>query len=153
MDDQEVHHRFLLLVEEFRMAAWIGLGKLKDPATGAAERNLDLARHAIDTLGMIEVKTRGNRDEAEERFAAGAGRSPDQLRGGDEDAGAFRPGAGGRRRRTRSPEDTRGRRRRLLAESAAGMSESGKPRRSRLGTIARVPLPIRRGSAAPPEIL
>ena len=68
MDDQEVQHRFLLLVEEFRMAAWIGLGKLKNPGSGALERNLDLARHAIDTLGMLEVKTRGNRDEAEERL-------------------------------------------------------------------------------------
>jgi hypothetical protein len=66
MDEREVHHRFLLLVEEYRMAAWIGLGKLKNPASGAAERNLDLARHAIDTLGMLEVKTRGNRDPAEE---------------------------------------------------------------------------------------
>jgi Domain of unknown function (DUF1844) len=68
MDDREVRDRFLLLVEEYRTAAWIGLGKLKNPATGAAERNLDLARHAIDVLGMIEVKTRGNRDDAEERF-------------------------------------------------------------------------------------
>jgi hypothetical protein len=68
MDDQEVHHRFLLLVEEYRMAAWIGLGKLKNPASGEAERNLDLARHAIDILGMLEVKTRGNRDEVEERL-------------------------------------------------------------------------------------
>jgi hypothetical protein len=67
LNDAEVRQRFLLLAEELRVAAWIGLGRLKDPQSGAAEPNLDLARHAIDTLGMLEVKTRGNRDEVEER--------------------------------------------------------------------------------------
>ena len=63
----EVRQRFLLLAEELRVAAWIGLGRVKDPQSGATEPNLNLARHAIDTLGMLEVKTRGNRDEVEER--------------------------------------------------------------------------------------
>ena len=67
MEDGEARRRFLLLTEELQMAAWIGLGRLKDPQSGAAERNLDLARHAIDTLGMLEHKTRGNRDAVEER--------------------------------------------------------------------------------------
>jgi hypothetical protein len=67
MDDGEARRRFLLLAEELQVAAWIGLGRLKDPHSGSAERNLDLARHAIDTLGMLECKTRGNRDEVEER--------------------------------------------------------------------------------------
>ncbi len=68
MEDQEARSRFLLLVEEYRLAAWIGLGKLKDPASGDVRRNLDLARHAIDTLGMLEQKTKGNLDGDEERF-------------------------------------------------------------------------------------
>jgi hypothetical protein len=68
MDEQEVHGRFLLLIEEYRLAAWVGLGKLKDPHSGEVKRNLDLARHAIDTLGMLEVKTRDNRSEEEERI-------------------------------------------------------------------------------------
>jgi hypothetical protein len=68
MEDQEVQDRFLLLVEEYRLAAWIGLGKLKDPASGDVRRDLGLARHAIDTLGMLEQKTRGNLAAAEERF-------------------------------------------------------------------------------------
>lgn len=67
MDDQEVQKRFLLMIEEFRLAAWIGLGKLTDPSSGEARRNLDLARHAIDTLGMLEVKTRDNRSAEEDR--------------------------------------------------------------------------------------
>jgi hypothetical protein len=67
VDDAEVRQRFLLLAEELRVAAWVGLGRVKDPQSGATEPNLNLARHAIDTLGMLEVKTRGNRDEVEER--------------------------------------------------------------------------------------
>ena len=68
MEDQEARSRFLLLIEEYRLAAWIGLGKLKDPASGDVRRNLDLARHAIDTLGMLEHKTKGNLAVEEERF-------------------------------------------------------------------------------------
>jgi hypothetical protein len=68
MVDQEARDRFLLLVEEYRLAAWIGLGKLKDPASGETRRNLDLARHAIDTLGMLEQKTKGNLEVDEEKF-------------------------------------------------------------------------------------
>ncbi len=43
------------------------LGEIKDPATGKTEVNYDLARHAIDTLVMLQQKTKGNlsRDEEE----------------------------------------------------------------------------------------
>lgn len=33
---------------------------IRDPETGRLIRNLPLARHAIDTLGMIQEKTKGN---------------------------------------------------------------------------------------------
>ena len=68
MDDREASGRFLLLVEEYRLAGWVGLGKLRDPGGGEVRRDLGLARHAIDTLGMLEVKTRGNRSDDEERL-------------------------------------------------------------------------------------
>lgn len=41
------------------------LGELSDPATGQKEVNLDLARHAIDTLVVLEQKTNGNLTEEE----------------------------------------------------------------------------------------
>jgi hypothetical protein len=43
------------------------LGEIKDPETGKTEVNYDLARHAIDTLVMLQQKTKGNlsRDEEE----------------------------------------------------------------------------------------
>jgi hypothetical protein len=39
--------------------ALIHLG-IRDPETGELIRNLPLARHTIDTLGMIQEKTKGN---------------------------------------------------------------------------------------------
>ena len=39
--------------------ALIHLG-IRDPETGRLIRNLPLARHTIDTLGMIQEKTKGN---------------------------------------------------------------------------------------------
>ena len=36
------------------------LGEIADPETGVKNVNTDLARHAIDTLVVIEQKTKGN---------------------------------------------------------------------------------------------
>ena len=36
------------------------LGELADPETGQKTVNVDLARHAIDTLVMLEQKSKGN---------------------------------------------------------------------------------------------
>ena len=52
--------RFLDMVSLFSTQAMIGLGKMVNPATGKAEKNLPAARLFIDTLEMIERKTRGN---------------------------------------------------------------------------------------------
>lgn len=43
------------------------LGELPDPESGQKMVNIDLARHAIDTLVILEQKTKGNLtdDEAE----------------------------------------------------------------------------------------
>jgi hypothetical protein len=52
--------RFLDMVGLFSSQAMIGLGKLANPATGKAEKNLPAARLFIDTLEMLEHKTKGN---------------------------------------------------------------------------------------------
>mgnify|MGYP001544507610 FL=1 len=41
------------------------LGELPDPESGERFVNLDLARHAIDTLVVLEQKTKGNLTEEE----------------------------------------------------------------------------------------
>ena len=48
--------------------ALIALGKM--PAPDGAQHPLDLetARHLIDVLGMLEAKTKGNLDEAEQKL-------------------------------------------------------------------------------------
>jgi hypothetical protein len=52
--------RFLDMVGLFSTQAMIALGKLANPMTGKAEKNLPAARLFIDTLEMLEGKTRGN---------------------------------------------------------------------------------------------
>lgn len=52
--------RFLDMVGLFSSQAMICLGKLANPMTGKAEKNLAAARLFIDTLEMLENKTRGN---------------------------------------------------------------------------------------------
>jgi len=69
MDNQEKHHvLFINLVMMFHSLAWQQLGKIKNPVTGVVERNLDGARHCIDTLEMLKEKTRGGLVPEEERF-------------------------------------------------------------------------------------
>ena len=44
------------------------LGEIADPATGRKEQDFDLARHGIDTLVLLEQKTRGNLEKDEEEL-------------------------------------------------------------------------------------
>lgn len=44
------------------------LGEIADPLTGKREKNLDLARHGIDTLELIEEKTKGNLSDDEAKM-------------------------------------------------------------------------------------
>ena len=47
-------------------SAWIHMGKVAHPTSGKVERNLEAAKGAIDMLGMLEAKTRGNLTKMEE---------------------------------------------------------------------------------------
>lgn len=50
--------------------ALIALGKMPAPDGETQELDLETARHLIDVLGMLEVKTKGNLDEAEQKLLA-----------------------------------------------------------------------------------
>jgi hypothetical protein len=50
--------------------ALIALGKMPPPDGGQHPLDLETARHLIDVLAMLEVKTKGNLDEAEHRLLA-----------------------------------------------------------------------------------
>jgi len=50
--------------------ALIALGKMPGPDGEAHPQDLETARHLIDVLGMLEHKTKGNLDEAEQKLLA-----------------------------------------------------------------------------------
>lgn len=50
--------------------ALIALGKMPGPDGETHPLDLETARHLIDVLGMLEQKTRGNLDEAEQKLLA-----------------------------------------------------------------------------------
>jgi hypothetical protein len=49
-------------------AALFHLGELVHPETGQKVFDLELARHTIDTLAMLEDKTKGNLDSEEQEL-------------------------------------------------------------------------------------
>ncbi len=56
---------FETLMSTFVTQALYGLGAFPDPRTGQRVAHLDLARHSIDLLGIIEEKTKGNLTDEE----------------------------------------------------------------------------------------
>ena len=51
---------FSLLVATFGSQAMVALGQMPNPLDGKTEVRLDLAKHAIDMLVIIESRTQGN---------------------------------------------------------------------------------------------
>ena len=56
---------FANLVISLSSSALYHLGEIKDPVTGKTVKDLILAKHSIDTLKMLQVKTQGNLDGEE----------------------------------------------------------------------------------------
>ncbi len=56
---------FSIIVNMFSMEGMVALGKLKHPATGTVERNLEQAKFIIDLLGVLQQKTKGNLESSE----------------------------------------------------------------------------------------
>jgi len=51
---------FEALLLSFNTSALYHMGELADPVTGKKQKDLMLARHAIDTLKLMQEKTKGN---------------------------------------------------------------------------------------------
>jgi len=66
-NDKDINPYLFNLIVSHEAAAMQFLGKTADPA-GKVERNLDMARYAIDTLETLQDKTKGNLTEAEKRL-------------------------------------------------------------------------------------
>lgn len=59
---------FSAFVMSLNTSALFHLGEIADPQTGQKMVDLDLARHAIDSLTMIQNKTKGNLSREEEEL-------------------------------------------------------------------------------------
>ncbi len=59
---------FITFVMSLSSSALANLGEVPDPITNKTEVNLELARHTIDVLGMLEEKTKGNLSKEEEEY-------------------------------------------------------------------------------------
>ena len=61
-DKDETYHQptFGVFLSSLSMQAMIAMGKIENPVTKKIEKNCDQARFLIDTLGIIEEKTKGN---------------------------------------------------------------------------------------------
>lgn len=66
---EEVYHQptFTVFISSLGMQAMIAMGKLQNPMTKKKEDNYDQARFLIDTLGVIQEKTKGNLTTEEDK--------------------------------------------------------------------------------------
>jgi len=68
-DENNRHSEMLIsLVLNLQMSAMAGMGKIVNPATQKAERNMPEAKAAIDMLEMLSEKTKGNLTTDEDRL-------------------------------------------------------------------------------------
>jgi len=63
---------FETLISTMITQALFAMGAIPDPRTGQRMQHLDLARHHIDMLSVIEEKTKGNLTEEETTMLTGA---------------------------------------------------------------------------------
>jgi hypothetical protein len=61
---------FETLLQSIASQAMLFLGVIPDPRSGQRIQHLDLARHHIDTLGVLEEKTKNNLSETESKLLA-----------------------------------------------------------------------------------
>ena len=59
---------FTTLVSGLVTQALFALGAIEDPQTGQRYRHLDMAKHHIDSLAVLEEKTSGNLTDEEKRL-------------------------------------------------------------------------------------
>lgn len=63
---QSAEITFATFLMSLSTEALVHLGEMPDPATGDQRRDLPMAQHMIDILGLLREKTRGNLDHDEE---------------------------------------------------------------------------------------
>lgn len=59
---------FSTFILSLSSSALLHLGEIPDPASQATSTDLPMAKHIIDTIGMLQEKTQGNLDSEEEKL-------------------------------------------------------------------------------------
>ncbi len=59
---------FIEIVQTLAMQAMVGLGGMQGPSGQPIPANLDLAKHFIDMLDVLEKKTKGNLEQNEQEI-------------------------------------------------------------------------------------
>lgn len=59
---------FTSLIISLSSSALFHIGEIADPQTGEKKKDLPVAKHAIDTIGMLKEKTKGNLTDEERQF-------------------------------------------------------------------------------------
>ncbi len=67
-EERESGNLFLQMVLTLQTSAMQHLGKIASPFTGKVERDLLSAKAAIDMLAMLQEKTKGNLNDAEDKI-------------------------------------------------------------------------------------
>lgn len=68
---QEIAADFGGFIVGLYQSAMVSLGQMEHPETGSTESDLEGARHTIEILNMLKVKTQGNLDEEESQLLKG----------------------------------------------------------------------------------
>lgn len=67
-DAPDINEHLWMLIVSLQAGAMQQMGKVTSPFSGKIERNLEAARATIDTLTMLEEKTKGNLSTDEAKF-------------------------------------------------------------------------------------
>ncbi len=59
---------FNSLIFSLSSSALLHLGEIADPQSGKRQKDLPVAKHAIDTISLLKEKTKGNLNDEETRF-------------------------------------------------------------------------------------
>jgi len=59
---------FSSLILSLSSTAFLHFGEIPDPGTGEKKKDLALAKHVIDTIGMLKEKTEGNLTQEEKQL-------------------------------------------------------------------------------------
>ena len=65
---ESIDPHFFQLVLSLQAGAMQQMGKFASPISGKIERNLDMARHSIDMINMLNTKMAGNLTKEESEF-------------------------------------------------------------------------------------